>query len=273
MPSPFPGMDPFIEDQEWEDFHTTLNTVIRECLSPKVEPNYLVRIERRVYVETAGDPDLQFRQADVAVLTAPSKAVAVLTAPSKAAHIDTPAAETSTATAWAPVTCELPMSEERRETFLVIRERRTMDVVTVIEPLSPANKRTSGNGRAEYLAKRKEILQSRSHLVELDFLRGGERLPIFGSSLEGEYSVIISRVGQRPQAAVFAWSRRQPLPEIPIPLNRDDPDATLDLQSVFTTVYDRARYELSLDYQRSLRQPIGKADRAWVDSMVPDQHA
>ena len=34
MASPFPGMDPFLELQEWEDFHTTFNTVLRECLSP-----------------------------------------------------------------------------------------------------------------------------------------------------------------------------------------------------------------------------------------------
>ena len=46
MSSPYPGMDPFLEMQEWEDFHTTFNTVLRECLSPALEPDYLVRVER-----------------------------------------------------------------------------------------------------------------------------------------------------------------------------------------------------------------------------------
>ena len=51
MPSPFPGMDPFLEGPEWEDFHATFNTVLRELLSPTIEPDYVVRVERRVYVE------------------------------------------------------------------------------------------------------------------------------------------------------------------------------------------------------------------------------
>lgn len=52
MPSPFPGMDPFLESQEWEDFHTRLITAFSDRLSPKIEPDYLVRVERRVYVES-----------------------------------------------------------------------------------------------------------------------------------------------------------------------------------------------------------------------------
>jgi Protein of unknown function (DUF4058) len=54
MQSPFPGMDPFLETQEWEDFHTTFNTVLRELLGPSLEPKYLVRVERRVYLESVG---------------------------------------------------------------------------------------------------------------------------------------------------------------------------------------------------------------------------
>ena len=68
MPSPFPGMDPFLEFQEWEDFHATFNTVIRELLAPRLEPRYVVRVERRVYVESAGDGAPPFRRSDVSVL-------------------------------------------------------------------------------------------------------------------------------------------------------------------------------------------------------------
>ena len=67
MPSPFPGMDPFIEDQEWEDFHSTFNTVMREALAPDVEPRYIVRVERRIYVEHGLEAEDQVRWADVSL--------------------------------------------------------------------------------------------------------------------------------------------------------------------------------------------------------------
>jgi hypothetical protein len=252
MPSPFPGMDPYLERQEWEDFHTTLNTVIRERLSPQLEPRYVVRVERRVYVEEPyhGVEELDhFRRADVVVLAA--------------ARIGT-AVEPAGGVAIAPIEGELLMPQERRETYLVIRERKTMDVVTVIETLSPANKRRGGDGRREYLDKRADVISSRSHLVELDLLRGGERLPMSTPLPPGDYYAIVSRVFRRPKADVYPWSLRQPLPTIPIPLKRGDPDVPLGLQTVFTTVYDRARYDLTLDYAARLSPPLGKADAAWA---------
>src|SRR5688500_10610589 len=118
-----------------------------------------------------------------------------------------------------PVECRLPMPQERRETFLVIRERETMEIVTVIETLSPANKRASSDGREQYLAKREEILRSRTNLVEIDLLRGGKRLPAQGMPT-GDYYALVSRGHKRPRTDVYAWSIRQPLPEIPIPLKQ-----------------------------------------------------
>ena len=50
MPSPFPGMDPFIESQMWEDFHTDFITVLRESLVQQVRPQYVVNVDRYVYV-------------------------------------------------------------------------------------------------------------------------------------------------------------------------------------------------------------------------------
>ncbi len=256
MPSPFPGMDPFLEMQEWEDFHTTLNTVIREMLSPSIEPRYVVRVERRVYVEHSLDESGQQRIADVAVLVSAADSVS---------------GELSVggATTIAPVECELPMPEDRRETYLVIRERETMDVVTVLETLSPSNKRPGGNGRQEYLSKRESILKSRSHLVELDLLRGGERLPTVGPLPAGDYYAIVSRRERRPRAEVYPWSMRQPLPKIPVPLLKGDADVLLDLQTAFSTVYDRARYDLSLDYHQALDPPLTDSDADWMRNLIP----
>ena len=250
MPSPFPGMDPYLENQEWEDFHTTFNTVLREALATEVRPRYVVRVERRVYVEHGLDSDDQVRWPDVSVLWSGT---------------DLPVALKDTAQAsasLAPVECLLPGPQERRETFLVIREVPSLEIVTVIETLSPANKRASSDGRDQYLAKRQEILGSRTNLVEIDLLRGGKRLPVIGAP-PGDYYAIVSRGNRRPRTHVYAWTIRQALPRIPIPLKPEDQEVTVDLQQVFDTVFERAAYQLSLNYDAALRPPLDEADAAW----------
>jgi len=215
MPSPFPGMDPFIEGQDWEDFHTGFIAELSAALVPHVRPKYVVRKERRVY---------------------------------------------------------LPMPEERREAFLTLRERETMEVVTVIELLSPANKRHGGDGRREYLSKRESILGSTTHLVELDLLRGGERLPTVEPLPPGDYYAFVCRQ-RRYQAEVYAWTLREPLPAVRIPLAGDDPDVTIDLEEVFTSTYDRAGYDYSLDYTRPIRPPLPERDASWAAGVLAPRSA
>src|ERR1041385_4849596 len=66
MPSPFPGMDPYLEDRQlWPDVHLSLIVAIRDALAPQVEPDYYVRIE------TGG----------VAVLTAPVASAVIVWLP------------------------------------------------------------------------------------------------------------------------------------------------------------------------------------------------
>lgn len=156
-------MDPFLENQEWEDFHTRFNTVVGECLAPSLEPRYVVRVERRVYIERLAGEESP-RRVDVAVLWTGGTGGA-----------SAPAGRTS---AVAPV--------ERREAFLVVRDRQTLEVVTVLETLSPANKRPGSDGRREYLAKREAVLQTQAHLVEVDLLRGGARLPMVDALPPGD---------------------------------------------------------------------------------------
>lgn len=254
MPSPLPGMDPFLEKQEWEDFHSTFNTVVRERLSPRVGPDYLVRVEQRVYVEHAYGDD-QLRRADVAIVSSDVPTTSTASQP-------------RTGTSTTPVEGLVAMPAEIHETYLVIRDRTTREVVTVIETLSPGNKRVGATGRQEYLAKREEVLRSPSHLVELDLLRGGARLPMVRPLPPGDYFAIVSRAGRRPRADIYPWTLRDPLPTISIPLGPDDPEVPLDLQEVFTTVYDRARYGLSLQYTDSLDPPLTEEEREWVMELL-----
>ena len=245
MKSKFPGMDPFLEAQEWEDFHTTFNTVLREHLGPTLEPEYLVRIERRIYVEAVGVEPESMRRADIAIVAVDSG--------SATGHRSHGAGSIT-------AECELPMPIERQETYLVIRDRESMKVVTVIEVLSPSNKRRNGDGRREYLTKRVEILSSPTHLVELDLLRGGMRLPVVGALPPGDYYAIVSRVQRRPRCEVYAWTLRDSLPPIPIPLKPGDDDAIVPLQEVFDTVYQRARYDLSIKYDATLDPPLNESE-------------
>ena len=257
MPSPFPGMDPFIEEQKWVDFHHELIAVTREFLVPRVRPHYEVSVEERVYVEHAPNGNLELIRPDVTVLEREGQE-----APSKGAIA------TATAVAVAPVVLTLLMPERMREAFLAIRKRETREVVTIVEVLSPGNKRPGSDGRREYLSKREAILQSAAHLVELDLLRQGKRLPTIEPLPPADYYAFICRGQRRPRAEVYPWTLRHPLPAIPVPLARDDPDVALDLHPIFNTVYDRAGYDYSLDYRRPIEPPLSDADTAWAKQIV-----
>ncbi|MBI3271193.1 MAG: DUF4058 family protein [Planctomycetes bacterium] len=252
MPSPFPGMDPFLEGQEWEDFHPTLMTVIREGLTSRLRPRYIVRVERRVYLEHAVGDEPDRPRPDVAVLRGPSA--------SSAQVLDLSAGPTP----GSPVLVTLPIPEEQRETYLTIRLRESMEVVTILELLSPTHKRSGSDGRREYLLKREAVLRSATHLVELDLLRGGERLPTVRPLPRGDFYALVCRGNRRPRAEAYVVGLRDPLPTIAIPLAAPDPDAPLDLQAAFTTTYDRAGYDYSLDYRANLEPALPAADGAWI---------
>ena len=257
MPSPFPGMDPFIEGQKWADFHHECIAVIRESLVRCVRPRYEVSVEERIYIEHGPHERAELIRPDVTV----------------AEHqVREPTSEhpttSVTAVAVAPIVLHVPVPERVREAFLTIRERETMAVVTVIEVLSPGNKRADSDGRREYLHTRDEVLLSYTHLIELDLLRGGERLPTLEPLPCSAYYAFICRQQRRFQAEVYAWSLRQPLPPIPVPLAGADPDVMLDLQAIFTIVYDRAGYDYALNYRRTLEPPLNDADAAWAQQIL-----
>ena len=253
MASPFPGMDPYVEMQEWADFHAMYMTVLRELLNPQVRPRYVVRVERRVYLERPPD-EPGHAIADVAGVERRGTA---RTSP-RAAVLHQPAA------AVGPVECLLPEAEELHEYYLMLRDRETSQVVTLIELLSPANKRAGSAGRERYLQKRDEVLRSRTSLVELDLLRSGRRLPMQDPLPAGDYYALVCRAWRRRRAAVYAWTLRDRLPAIPIPLRENEPEPALDLQAAFDLAYDRAAYQDSLDYTQPLNPPASPGDAGWL---------
>jgi hypothetical protein len=247
-------MDPFLEGQVWEEFHHLLVPALHEALVPLVRPRYVVRMQERVYLERPPEEASRTIQPDVTLtLEHP---------PREQRH---PGGGAAVA---APVTVPLLMPQRRREPFLEIRARDGGEVVTVIELLSPTNKRRGSQGREEYLAKHEAVLLSRAHLLELDLLRGGQRLPRARPLPPGDFYVVLSRTERRPDADVWPLGLRAPLPSIPVPLSGSDPGVSLDLQRIFERVYDRAGYDYSLDYGRDPVPALTEADSAWARELL-----
>lgn len=250
MPSPFPGMDPYLEGPEWPDFHHCLMEVIREQLLPQALPHYHLRLERRMYLDRVADSDPELCVPDVIIQQ-------------RAASQPKPAAA-SPQSATTAVECLLPLQGEFREAFLQIRDAKNSDVITILELLSPANKQPGSRGRRLYLRKRNDVLTSRTNLVEIDLLLGGRRLPMASPLPDGDYFAVVSPARKRPKADVMAWRLADHLPRIGIPVKDDDADLHLDLQAAIRQAFDRARYDLALPYGQPLPIPLPTDYATWI---------
>lgn len=251
MPSPFPGMNPFLEQEGiWVDFHTKYLAALNEALVAQVRPRYVVLVEQHLYVRGPEEgPRRVIGRSDVSVVPAlptagdGSGGLAVLDAPAEV-ELD-----------------ELP---QEPMPYLEVLDRKDRRLVAVIELLSPSNKR--GRDRDQYLAKREAVLRSNAHLVEIDLLRGGPALPPVRPA--STYSVLVSRAGQRPRAGVWPIGLRDRLPVVPVPLTAPDPDARLDLQAALDRVYDAYGYDDFL-YDNPPDPPLTPEERAWALGVVP----
>ncbi|GAC1475209.1 MAG: DUF4058 family protein [Isosphaeraceae bacterium] len=256
-PCPFPGMDPFLEAQGyWRDFHASFLTYLRDALNDRLPGPYDARIDERVHLVSveSSTASREFRP-DVAWI-----------AREDAEGVPNRGTATAALLASEPVTVPLLFLEEERETYIKIYRDPERTLVAVIELLSPSNKVEPGY--REYLAKRDALLRQPIHLVELDFLIGGQRLPLAGPLPGGDYYALVARGDRRPDCEVYAWSVRHPLPKVAIPLRDPDPDLVLDLAEVFTTSYERGRYARSIDYKAPLALPLKPEDRAWAEGLA-----
>jgi hypothetical protein len=152
------------------------------------------------------------------------------------------------------------------ERYLEVRDVASWEVVTVVEVLSPSNKR-SGEGRDQYLAKRKKLLSSAVHLVEIDLLRGGEPMPM-RSPVTSDYRVLVSRLEQRSIAELYAFNLRNQLPCFLLPLRNDDPEPIVDLNIVMDVVVQSAGLEFAIDYDQAIVPTLKADDLAWVTQLI-----
>ncbi|MEA5500667.1 DUF4058 family protein [Limnoraphis robusta] len=265
MPSPFPGMNPCLEHPDfWPEVHNRLIVAIADSLTPEVRPKYEVAIEKRVYELNdtntdsllVGVPDLAVKRQSQTSEGLQSESV-----PSNVAVADP---ETQ------KITVTVPIPETVRQAYLEVREITTRSVVTVIEVLSPVNKR-AGEGRETYLKKRQRVLGSLTNLVEIDLLRGWQPMPILGEDIQSDYRVLVSDQEHRPRAELYPFNLRDRLPRFSIPLRSEDVEPMLNLQELFTTIDDRAGYDYRINYDNYLPElvpPLTESEQSWVQELL-----
>jgi hypothetical protein len=66
MPSPFPGMNPYLEqDDAWHDFHERFCPLAAELLTAQVRPDYIVKIDEHVYIHELAEEILRLSRIEV----------------------------------------------------------------------------------------------------------------------------------------------------------------------------------------------------------------
>ena len=249
MPSPFPGMDPYLEDPAfWADFHHRFVDCWCEAIADILPGSYEARLDETVNLLQLAPELIKVIFPDVAV---------------SRGRRSSPTGHNGIATATlVPVTIPHAVFQEVRQAHIKILHRPDRSLVAVLELLSPANK--TGKGFADYCAKRTAILQQKVHLVELDLLIGGERLPLLRPLPPGDYYGLISRADRRPDCDVYHWTVRQALPTLPVPLRKPDKDVMVNLESVFGVAYERGPYRNSLPYGKKPSAPLAATDLTWA---------
>ncbi|MFM9963690.1 MAG: DUF4058 family protein [Planctomycetaceae bacterium] len=263
MPSPFPGMDPYLEDPEvFPDLHDGLIAELRATLNQLLPAPYYAGLASRLWID-ANDryigPDVPIMNR-VGLRSRPSSAVS-------ATAVAEPRAN--------PIVIRVP-HDEFRESFIEIRSssnRRRL--VTGIEILSVTNKVLGTKGRKLYRKKQAEILGSRANLVEIDLLRTGDHTTavpwqrLLKQAGTFDYHICAHRFDRAGEYVVYPTLLRSPLPVIAIPLLPEDPDVEVDLQSVFNRCYDSAQFARHIDYANDTpTPPLDDEQAAWADQIL-----
>ena len=257
MPSPFPGMDPYLEHPWiWPDVHHRLIGAIADEISAQLSENYYVAIEKRIYLS---EPDMsnEFRIPDVSILGASGNGDAPTVS---LASLTEGVGDTA-------IAVRVPLPEEVREGYLEVREVGSNSLITAIEVLSPTNKR-AGVGRTIYEKKRREVLGTWTNLVEIDLLRVGEPMRIISNGIHSDYRILVVR-GGKSRAMLYPFGVRQPFPEFPVPLRRGDRNELMvNIGMLLPDIYDRARYYMQVNYAENPEPPLSDVDATWADALL-----
>ena len=271
MPSPFPGMDPYLESPDWfPDLHGSLIILMKGMLQRSLPESYYAQSSQRVWLEYTRrhiEPDVEVvRSARLPRKKARGSGLALAEFREAGPLV---------------VTVETIEHGPFKESFLEIRRRRgkEIQIVTSIEVLSPSNKKTGNPGREKFLEKQRQTLESETHLVEIDLLRGGAhalavpRDLVVAKAGTFDYLVSIHRSIRPEEFLVYPIALPQKLPEIAIPLSPGDLDVPLDLQEVFNQSYDIGPYRREIAYGKEPIVPRLKPEQAeWAAALLKPHH-
>ncbi|MBX9677450.1 MAG: DUF4058 family protein [Gemmataceae bacterium] len=250
--NPFPGMNPYLEDPAfWPDFHHEFISCWRATIARQLPNAYEARINERVRLVQLDPETFKLIYPDVAV--------------TRSERPSPPRFGASRVVMLEPEIIPQEVTDEVRETRIEILHRPHRTLVAVLELLSPANK--VGEGYRQYRAKRSALLEKPVHLLEVDLLAQGERLQLLKALPRGEEYAFLTRAEQCNACEVYAWSIRDRLPTLPLPLRHPDPDLHVDLQEVFDLAFERGLYGPSLEYGRDLPW-LSAETQAWARERI-----
>lgn len=253
MPSPFPGMDPYLEDPAfYADFHSTFVGCWREAIAEALPENYDARLDESINFVQMSPDVIKLIYPDIAVSRQPKRT-------------KRPRSKGSGTMLLEPVHIPQEFLDEIRQTRIEILHRPDRTLVAILELLSPFNK--SGDGFDKYRAKRATILGQKVHPIELDLLLGGSRLSFLKPLPSADYYAFITRAEDRQNCEVYRRGLRDLLPTNPIPLRAPDPDIAVSIKQVFDITYERGRYARSLFYTQPPMAPMSRKDAHWAASL------
>lgn len=253
-------MDPFIETQMWEDFHASLATYLRDELNPMLPDALRARLQKRVYIESKVGEYLGWYVPDVYLHAKPK-----LTPPSQVGT-------SGGLLVKEPVVVPIKLEFRERE-VRIVDVTRGNEVITVIEIISPWNKR--GDGREEYLKKQREYLEGNVSIVEIDLVRVGRPVTLGGRGTQSElddedqfrdYHVSVFDAGA-DKLLCYTFPLRERLSGFRIPLRPGDSQPVVDLQSLVDMTYAKGGYQ-DIDYSKPLRPALSPADAEWAQSLL-----
>lgn len=252
MPSPFPGMDPWLETEAgWGGFHQAYIVAVQAELNRLLPDGFRARIDEYVWIQDEAEERRHRFKPDAFIPEPSAPATAVLTAgrpttaPNYRGHL----------------------AARRRKTRHVAVTGPGRRVLTVIEVLSPSNKQ-AGEDRAAYLRKRREYLAT-ANLIEIDLLRAGERMPT-GNPLPPpcDYLMFLCRLDKFPETELWTLFAREPLPILPVPIGEEYPSCPLDLRACLDRVYDESRAAVDIDYNQPPEFPLRPLDAEWAEELL-----
>lgn len=248
MQSPFPGMDPYLE-QSWGDVHHNLVAFAQGLLNERLPADLRARAQERALLKWPGDGCVDYSESYIVERERPSTAAE----PALAEPL------------------EVSFLEPETQGFIeIIETRPERRVITVLEVLSPSNK-YAGTGREHYHRKQRDLLDACISLVEIDLLRAGPhvlQVPLhrYPPAYRTPYKVCVHR-GWKASAEIYRVPLRVPLPTIRVPLRETDADVPLDLQALIAQVYRHGRYD-DIDYRVPPVPPLEADDEAWADALL-----